>query len=332
MRGRVVQIGQPRVIMKSRNTGDWIIAILVVVCSGILFTALAFALSGASFGATERSLQVHFKQALGISPGSQVRYAGALAGTVAGMRIRTLEERQASKDPENAVAITLNILRSVPVIPSDVQVVIASETLLSDKVIQIEGGSASAPPLDESTILQGETPVSFDRLIFTANGTLENINHVLGGTGNEAESVFAQLRSVLTQAQGILAEAQTLLNDAKPVVADAGILAADARQLVAENREPLRDSIAQLDRTATDLHRLIQRGNTLLQDNEKNLNTSLTNFRITSQNLKVTATYAKFLLDSLARRPSQLLWGTRRPPELPTEEEILSSSKPIPLN
>lgn len=318
--------------MKSRNTGDWIIAILVVLCSGILFTALAFALSGASFGASGRSLQVHFKQALGISPGSQVRYAGALAGTVAGMRIRTLEERLASKDPENAVAITLNILESVPPLPSDVEVIIVSETLLSDKVVQIEGGTATAPTLDETIVLQGETPVSFDRLISTANGTLENINQVLGGTGNEAESVFAQLRNVLTQAEGILSEAQSLLNDAKPVVADARVLASDARQLVTENREPLRSSIAQLDRTAADLHRLVQKGNSLLQDNEKNLNTSLTNFRITSQNLKVTATYAKFLLDSLARRPSQLLWGTRRPPELPTEEEILSSTKPIPLN
>jgi len=318
--------------MKSKNTGDWIIACLVVICSCVLFAALAFALSGATFGASGRTVRVNFQQAIGISPGSQVRYAGALAGTVGGMQMRSMEERMASQDPENAVTVTLNLLEAVPALPSDIKVIISSDTLLSDKVVQLEGGSATAPVLDENTVLQGESPVTFDRLIYTAHGTLQGINGVIGGTEGQADSVFSQIRSVLDQAQELLTETKGLINDAKPVLADAKALASDARGLVAETREPLQRSLVQLDRTATSLEQLVQRGNTLLKDNEKNLTTSLTNFRITMENLTVTATYSKFLLDSLARRPSQLLWGNRRPPTLPTEEEILSARKPIPLN
>jgi ABC-type transporter Mla subunit MlaD len=339
--------------MRNKNFNDWAVALIVIACSIILFLALAFALSGKMLGQPARPLRANFHDVTGISLGSQVKYAGAIAGKVSSIRMLAPEERTASGDPLNAVEVLLAINAGVPPLPSDVSASIAADTLLSDKFVLLSGGSSNAAPLAADAVLQGISPTTFDKLTREIDGAIEGLRGMLSGTKGEAGDIFERIRLLLTEtqalvtaakpvvqdAQSLLAaakpvvlDAQSLLTDAKPVLQDAKALAADARQLIVENKEPLSQAILQLDKSAGALEKLAISGNNLVTSNEKKLNALISDFKVTSENLKVTSTYAKILLRSLSQRPSQIIWGNRRPPALPTEQEILQSSRPLPGN
>jgi ABC-type transporter Mla subunit MlaD len=305
----------------------------------MLLLALAFALSGKVLGAPSRSLRVNFQDVTGVTLGSQVKFAGAIAGKVSSIRMLTPEERKNSGDPLNAVQLLLAINPGVPPLPSDISVSIAADTLLSDKFVFVSGGSSQAAPLAADAVLQGIPPTTFDELTREMGGAIESLRGVLSGTKGEAGDIFDQVRRLLSEAQGLLVaarpvvqDAQLLLTEAKPVVGDAKALTTDARQLIADNKEPISQAIRQLDRSAAALEKLATNGNNLVANNEKKLSAVISDFKVTSENLKVTSTYAKILIRSLSQRPSQLIWGTSKPPPLPSEQQILRSSKPLPTN
>lgn len=325
--------------MKNRNFNDWAVALIVVACSIVLFLALAFALSGKMLGSPSRSLRVNFHDVTGIGLGSQVRFAGANAGRISSIRMLSPEERTSSGDPLNAIQLLLALNPGVPPLPSDVTVSIAADTLLSDKFVLLSGGSSKAPLLADDAILQGIPPVTFDRLTREIDGALEGLRGMLSGTKGESGDIFERIRLLIAETQGLLAaakpvvqDAQSLLTDAKPVLQDAKLLAADARQLVADNKAPISQAILQLDRSAGAIERLATKGSDLVASNEKRLNALISDLKVTSQNLKVTSTYTKIFFYSVLQRPTKLIWGTRRPPVVPSEQEILESSTPLPAN
>ena len=171
------------------------------------------------------------------------------------------------------------------------------------------------------------------------DGTIEGLRGMLSGTKGEAGDVFERIRLLLAETQGLLAaarpilqDAQLLLTEAKPVLQDAKVLAADARQLIADNKAPISQAILQLDKSASAIEKLATSGNKLVVNNEKKLNALISDFKVSSENLKVTSTYAKILVRSLSQRPSQLIWGTSRPPPLPSEQQILQSTRPLPAD
>lgn len=311
--------------MKTRNLSDWAVALIVIICSAILFAALAIALSGRMLGKPARSILVNFHDVSGINVSSQVKYAGAPAGTVSGIRMLTPEERAASGDPLNAVQITLALTDKVPPLPADIKVSLAASTLLSDKFILLNDGSPTAPLLVDNAVLQGITPTSFDKLARDVDSAIETLRTTLGGAEGNTDEIFARIRTMIADTQSLLAEA-------KPALQDARAVAADAKSLISENKEQIARTIARLDKASLALEQLATRGNNLIQKNETNLTSSIGDLKVTAQNFKVTSTYTKFLTRSLAIRPSQLIWGSSKPPILPSELEILRSSKPIPDN
>jgi ABC-type transporter Mla subunit MlaD len=325
--------------MRNKNFHDWAVALIVIACSLLLFLALAFALTGKTLGAPSRPLRVNFHDATGVNLGSQVKFAGAIAGKVSSIRMLTQEERTNSGDPLNAIQLLLAINSGVPPLPSDISVSIAADTLLSDKFVLLSGGSSTSAALPPDAVLQGISPTTFDKLTREMDAAIDSLRGMLGGTKGEAGDIFAQIRLLLSEAQGLITgahpvvrDAQSLLTEARPVVQDAAALTSDARELIAENKAPLSQAIRQLDQSASALEKLATSGNNLVANNEKKLNAALADFKVTSENLKITSTYAKILIRSLSQRPSQLIWGTSKPPALPSEQQILRSSKPLPTN
>lgn len=325
--------------MRNKNFNDWAVALIVIACSVMLFLALAFALSGRMFGQPSRALRINFHDVTGISLGSQVKYAGAIAGKVSNIRMLTPKERADSGDPLNAVQVLLAINSGVPPLPSDASASIAADTLLSDKFVLISGGSPKVAPLANDAVLQGISPTTFDKLTRDIDGTIEGLRGMLSGTKGETGDIFERIRLLLAETQGLLAaarpilqDAQLLLTEAKPVLQDAKVLAADARQLIADNKAPISQAILQLDKSASAIEKLATSGNKLVVNNEKKLNALISDFKVSSENLKVTSTYAKILVRSLSQRPSQLIWGTSRPPPLPSEQKILQSTRPLPAD
>jgi len=332
--------------MKTRNYSDWVVALAVIACSAILFAALAFALSGTFLGKPSRMVKANFRDVTGITKGCQVKYAGALAGVVTDIRMLSLKERTASGDPLNAVQITVGLEKNVPELPADITISLAADTLLSDKFILLTGGSPTAPPLAPDTILQGITPITFDKLARDIDGTIEGLQGLLNGKEGTTDDLFKnvrtvldQLQSVLTEAKPALADVRSLVTDAKSVVGDAKSLTinangliTDAQGLITSNKEGITRTIAHLDEATTKLDALAKKTTDLIASNEKNLTSSLADLKVTSQNLKVTSTYTKIFTKSLNLKPSQLLWGNPKPPLLPSEEAIIRALKPIPAN
>ncbi len=329
--------------MKSRNLSDWIVAGVVVICSAVLFGALALALSGTMLGRPDRTILANFSDVTGISLGAQVRVAGAPAGRVLAIRMLTLQERAASPNSRNAVQVTIGLNRGVPPLPSDITASVAADTLLSDKFLLLDGGTPGAPALANNAVLQGITPISFDRLARNLDHTVEGLNGILGGGLNGAGDAFDSLRGILTDTRSLLTETRTLITGAGPIVQDVQSLITEARsavtdarttingadQLLSTNRERVSQAIARLDRAAEAFERLATRGESLVANNERKLADTLADFKVTAENLKITSTYTRILSRNLTLRPSQLIWGGR-PPALPGETDILRDNQPAP--
>ena len=310
--------------MKNKNFSDWAVALTGVLCSAVLFAALALALSGTLVGKPARTVRVNFHDVMGVNPGAAVKYGGASAGKVASIRMLTAEERPGTGDPLNTVQVTLALSAGVPPFPSDVSVSVSADTILSDKLILVGGGSPAGPALADNAAVQGISPTTFDKLVREVEGTITGLRKMLGGTKEETRDVFERLRALLT-------DTQTLLAEAKPVLQDARSLAAEAKLLIAENREPITRTIGRLDHAAGAIDQLAARGSSLIANNEKKLGATIADFKVVAENLKVASTYTKILTRNLALRPSQLVWSSK-PPSLPSEVQILQSVKPVPAN
>ncbi len=308
-----------------KKLGDWAIALTVVICSVVLFLALAFALQGNPFDHPRRTLRADFPDITGVQTSSLVKYAGAVAGSVDSIRILTPEERIASGHPENAVEVVLAIDNKVPPLSRGLVASIASDTLLSDKFIVLLGGNPKAPVLENGAVIASITPVTFDAILRDIGGMLESVRRTLGGsTGGLdgllplANKTLAELGRVITGIQTLLAGGDTLLTDASSLLKSGNGLLADGRTLLAENRPALARLLAQLSQTADSLDALTKRADELVETNGPNIDASTREAAALLRELKQTAASTRTLVDQLRARPQSLLWGPGRPPRPPT--------------
>src|SRR5881396_55299 len=103
-----------------RNLSDYFVALFVIACSIVLLAALTFALSGYRLKKPTRTLQIKYEDVTGIKVHSEVRYAGAPAGRVIGMRHLTPDERNKSPNKRDAVIVTVELDEAIPPLPTDV--------------------------------------------------------------------------------------------------------------------------------------------------------------------------------------------------------------------
>src|SRR5437764_11477046 len=120
-----------------RNLSDYLVALFVIACSVVLLDALTFALSGRQLKKPTRTLQINYEDVTGIKVNSEVRYAGAPAGRVIGMRHLTAKEREASPNKKDAVRVTINLDDKIPPLPADIAATLSSDTLLAPKFVAL---------------------------------------------------------------------------------------------------------------------------------------------------------------------------------------------------
>jgi ABC-type transporter Mla subunit MlaD len=314
--------------MKKKASDAWI-AISVIASSIVLFVALALGLSGRVLVRDGHALRVRFHDITGIKVSSQVKYAGAPAGSVAGARMLTAAERKA--DPEHLVEIDLNLLRDVPPLTKNARISIAADTLLSDKFVLIQDEGEGAPLLAQGEILNGITPTTFDKLARNLDDALEGVRKAMGGDASaNARDLFSKIDRIVEDTQGLLTGLKPVVKDAGAVVTDARVAVSDARSLLSDNKERIERALTRLDSAAGSMESLAKKGEALIQDNSRNLSSTISGFRVTAENLKVTSTYSRILLRDLSERPSRLIWGGGKPPALPSQQEILQSRQPVP--
>jgi ABC-type transporter Mla subunit MlaD len=322
-----------------KNFSDYFVAFVVILCSLVLLGALTYALSGRRPSANDRILFIDYPDVTGVKLHSEVRYAGAPAGTVTDIRLLSLEEREAAQTAEqkrNAVRVTVTLHKHMPPVPNDVVASLSSETLLSEKFVALSAGSPSAPKLENKALLQGQSGGGLDGLfaaigpladslpplLKTAEDLLKSMDPLIKKTGEAVDSVKVVVNDVGPRAN-------KLLDGLKTTSESADVAIKNVNKLVDGPTSPVKTNLDELKEALVKVQSTLGSANQLLSRTDKNLDGRMQELSVVLQNLKVATTHAKALTQQLGERPNRLIF-TGKPQKLPTEEEIIRSTKPVP--
>jgi ABC-type transporter Mla subunit MlaD len=313
-----------------RNLSDYIIALGVIACSAILLIALTRALGGSHGVGGARTVDVDFTDVTGVRLHSEVRYAGAPAGTVSRIRLLKNEERsEGSAQKFNAVRVTLDLFDGVPEIPSDVRASISSDTLLSEKFIALSAGSPGVPKLASGALLQGRSSASIDDLLGTVQPMLASIGDVLNSLDPIVKKTTDTLDTLRDGLKDALPKISKVADNAQSATASADVLVKRADKLIAEVDGPVKDDLAELKGALAKLQVVLKSTDGFVGNTDKQLAARMKELSVVLQNLKVASTYAKALTQALGEKPNRLIFSGKNPPLTP-EAEILRSEKPVP--
>ncbi len=280
--------------MKLKNASDYLVAATVILCSLIVLAALTLALTDINFFTPERERQIDFASVTGVRVNSQLRYAGAPAGRVTAIRILSQQEKiqaAAQGRTDANVRVTVAIDKGIPALTDGLRATIESDSLLSEKFINLNPGPLDAPTLADSAIIDGSRAISLNEVIDAGYKAISRVDEILEDLREKNPDLGENIHTVIT----------------------------DVRALTAKGTDLVTKTNSLLDDNSVKISRLL--------DNADRLTASL---NVTAANLKVVSTYAKSLLHTLADKPWRVIWGGKTPP-LPSEEEILKSNRPVPI-
>jgi phospholipid/cholesterol/gamma-HCH transport system substrate-binding protein len=313
------------------------VGIFVIVAAALLVATL-FSLTG-FLERGEVPYRAYFKDAGGLRPGGEVRYAG-------GPPVGRVKGVHADPNDSSRMEIDFTIRPGVPV-KTDSVVSITSTSPLSDNFLAVAPGSKDAARAPAGSVLKSEEYVGFaaledhlNDLAPKANELLTNLNarvkelQVTVARVNDllSDRNRANLAATLDNLRGTLQENRPAIHDtlknidsasAKlgPVLDDFKKTVADAREALnhvdatlTENRPDIRQSIIELRKALANADQLTDQLNGTLNANSGNLDDILANFRDASENLKD-------FTETIKERPYTLLRSVQPKPRKPGEAE-----------
>jgi ABC-type transporter Mla subunit MlaD len=287
-----------------KNISDYLVALSVIACSIVLLAALTMALSGYQLNKPTRTLQIDYEDVTGIKVHSEVRYAGAPAGRVIGMRHLSAAERNASANKRDAVRVTISLDEKIPPVPGDVMATLSSDTLLAPKFVALSAGTPGRKALANSAIIEGHPSYGIEQitaaagpLIDHANTLLDTLNLTVGELRGNLGDFMPKISPLLNTVKIELDELQKAMKGLDDVEAKAGTVLGTAGDFV---------------------------GNT-----DKDLQERMKELHVILQNLKVITTHAKAITETLGEKPNRLIFGGKAN-KLTPESDIMKSNKPLP--
>ncbi|MEO7318787.1 MAG: MlaD family protein [Chthoniobacteraceae bacterium] len=314
-----------------KNASDYFVAMSVIACSLVLLGALAYALGGWKPKSKGRTLEVDFADVTGVKLHSEVRYAGAPAGTVAAIRLLTEEERIAlPKDKRgNAVRVSLQLDEKLAPLPGDVAVSISSDTLLSDKFIALSSGTADAPRIADGALLQGHGGGNIDDLISAIGPFLEKAQTAIAGIEPLLMKTSEAVDAVKMGVNDILPKVGEVATSLKQATASADSLLLHADKMIANIEGPLKTDLVELRATLASTQDTMKSATSLLNRTDKNLDARMSELGVVLQNLKIVSTHAKAFAQAIGEKPNRVIFSGK-PQSLPSEQTILRSTRPVP--
>jgi phospholipid/cholesterol/gamma-HCH transport system substrate-binding protein len=281
----------------------------MVIAVGLLTVTLLW-LTG-FFGRGEVPYTAYFKDAGGLHPGSEVRYAG-------GPPVGRVSRVRSDPHDSSRMEIKFHVQPNVPV-KTDSVASITSISPLGDNFLSIAPGSQSAPLAPAGSVLNSQPYVGFADLESQLNDLGPQAKQLLANLNDRVKELQvtiarvndllnernrANLASTLENLRGTLQENRPALHDtlknvdaasAKigPVLDDFKKTLAEAQQALnhvdatlTENRPDLRASIEELRKALANADSLTDQLNGTLNANSGNLDDIIANFRDASENLK----------------------------------------------
>jgi ABC-type transporter Mla subunit MlaD len=317
------------------NPSDIFIALGVLACSLLVLAALTFALSGWQPGGRGRTLMIDYADATGIQRHSEVRYAGAPAGTVVNLRLLTDEERLASEGA--AVRVTVKLNADLPPLPDDIKPTLASETLLSEKFVALSAGSPDRPKLPDGAVLRSAGASGLDALFESVGPLVKSVDSLvdqLGATLRGFDGVVEKTGVAVDTFNNGVADALPRVSKLADSLKVASESANDAvrrvDKLVADVDPTIKEDLRKVNKALDEMSGALSSAGRLMTNTDKQLNGRMQELSIVLQNLKVASTHAKALTKALGEKPNRLIFSGK-PKTLPTEDVILRSTRPVPI-
>jgi phospholipid/cholesterol/gamma-HCH transport system substrate-binding protein len=323
----------------STRRQEAIVGLFVLIAAALLIITV-FSLTG-FFNRGDVLYRAFFKNAGGLRPGGEVRYAG-------GPPVGRIEDVRYDQHDTTRMEIVFRVKPDIPV-KTDSVVVISSNSPLSDNFLGIVPGSKAAQRAPSGSTLKSNEYVGFGDLeaelaelgpeaklvlanlnqrltelqvtVARLNDTLndknrENISASLGNVRGVLEENRKPLHSTITHFDDASARIAPLLDDLKKTNADAQKTINTLEGTIAENRSDLRESIVELRQVLETANNVTDQLDRTLNANGENIDDILNNFRQASQNLRQ-------LTETLKQRPYTLLRSA-----LPPAHEPGKVSKP----
>ena len=317
--------------MKKHLT-DFVIAILVIVCSLVLVAALAYALSGWGGRKGGRTVEIDFADVTGVHLHSEVRYAGAPAGAISAVRLLTFKERNAAEtegQKRNAVRVTATLRPDVPQLPADIRVSISSDTLLSDKFVALSAGSSDGDKLAAGTVLQGEGSAGLDSLLASIGPILRTADEALMEIGPLLKKTNSAIDVFKDGIGDALPKVSKLIDGLKVTSDSADLALKRLDKLIADADGPIKEDLTEVKKLLVQIEQTMGSADQLLVRTDRNIAGRMQELSVVLENLKVVSTHAKAITQSLAEKPSRLIFSGKAK-TLTTEADILKSKKPLP--
>ena len=323
----------------STRRQEAIVGLFVLIAAALLIVTV-FSLTG-FFNRGDVLYRAFFKNAGGLRPGGEVRYAG-------GPPVGRIEDVRYDQHDTTRMEIVFRVKPDIPV-KTDSVVVISSNSPLSDNFLGIVPGSKAAQPAPAGSTLKSSEYVGFGDLeaeladlapqarvlldnlnqrIVELQTTVARVNDVLndknranlsaslGTVRGMLDENRQPLHSTITHFADASARIAPLLDDLKKTNADAQKTINTLEGTIAENRSDLHDSIVELRHVLETANNVTDQLDRTLNANGENIDDILSNFRQASQNLRQ-------FTETLKQRPYTLLRSS-----LPPAHEPGKVSKP----
>jgi phospholipid/cholesterol/gamma-HCH transport system substrate-binding protein len=318
-----------------KNRSDSLIAISVILCSLVVLAALTIALAGWRPVKNKNALQIDYPDVTGIRVHSQVRYAGAPAGSVIDMRLLTDEERVATANA--TVRVTVQLYDSVPPLPDDIKATLGSDSLLSEKFVALSPGTPERPKLPNNAVLRGVGSGSLDKLFDSVGPLIESVDSlaaqlgrtlkgfdvVVEKTGDTVDTFHKGIADALPRISKLADGLKTTSDEATTAVKRIDKLVDDADPLIKADLKKLSDALSDLQKT-------LDSAGKLMTNTDKSISVRMQELSVVLQNLKVMSTQAKAFTKAIGEKPNRVIFSGKEK-KLPTEQEILRSTKPVPV-
>ena len=317
----------------STRREEAVVGLFVVIAAGLLIVTV-FSLTG-FFNRGNVPYRAFFKNAGGLRPGAEVRYAG-------GPPVGRIEEVHTDARDSTRMEIIFRVKPEIP-IKTDSVAAISSNSPLSDNFLGIVPGTNAAQRAPAGSTLKSNEYVGFGELeaeladlgpqarillgnlnqrVVELQVTVARVNDLLNDKNRENLSASLSnvrgvlqenrqpLHSTITHMDEASAKIAPLLDDLKKTNADAQKTINTLEGTIAENRSDLRQSIAELRRVLETANNVTDQLDRTLNANGENIDDILNNFRQASQNLRQ-------FTETLKQRPYTLLRSSLPPAHEP---------------
>jgi len=317
----------------STRRQEAIVGLFVLIAAALLIITV-FSLTG-FFNRGDVLYRAFFKNAGGLRPGGEVRYAG-------GPPVGRIEDVRYDQHDSTRMEIVFRVRPDIPV-KTDSVVIISSNSPLSDNFLGIVPGSKAAQRAPSGSTLRSNEYVGFGDLeaeiaelapqarvlldnlnqrIVELQTTVARVNDVLNDKNRDNLSASLgtvrgvldenrkPLHSTITHFDDASARIAPLLDDLKKTTADAQKTINTLEGTISENRSDLRQSIEELRRMLDTANNVTDQLDRTLNANGENIDDILNNFRQASQNLRQ-------FTETLKQRPYTLLRSSLPPAHVP---------------